>query len=488
MAVQNPVCKIKDGAAAYQSTDNGVNVTPGNVITIALVDPAGVDVWALSAVGGDDLTNFEAVVPVINMTTMTATFTMPAGYGRAIIFQSQVQRGIDRDIRSNPNLTTTFGLFTLTGSSDRVLAVNERFESSLKYGWIADLNRWIRLGVSGGASSPPTNSIQAAVIGGTFRGATNAAISDDGSTTHGSDPATTGDDRFSSGAAVFVKGSSDDLCVWQHQYTDVDVWPGAPAEDALWIGGFNFDTANITVNRVDAIRLRSNRIFEYRTVDATTDNGSDSAYLGVWGKGAYAGNPNSHGVYCGPNFYFRASGASDFEGESDPFFGARGVIRIDKRITDPTETLPAGGLLISGNPTTGRPEALLAGDDPSAGWRDLLAGSGGTTVNVTSTTPGDITITSSTRVVNCNASGSMTINGFSRPTTPAAGVITVTNHGTSQVVISTNTGVTAANGVTIADSLMATLIQIPQHAAITLAYDYNEARWVPTLGVTLSAP
>lgn len=146
----SPVCEVKDGSGAWVSTTNGADVTPGNVIGVRLADGAGADVWTLTAIGSDDTTDFSAIVPVVDMTTKTSTFTMPADTGRAIILQSKVNNG--RDVNgANEALTTTLGIFALAGGL-RVLAINERFESDAVYGWIKDLNAVIRAGGGGGES------------------------------------------------------------------------------------------------------------------------------------------------------------------------------------------------------------------------------------------------------------------------------------------------------------------------------------------------
>lgn len=161
-----------------------------------------------------------------------------------------------------------------------------------------------------------------------------------------------------------------------------------------------------------------------------------------------------------------------------------------------------GGLFVglaaiapTGNPVNGADiyyeSGTLKAKRPDGTVKDLFDSSGASenTVNVTSTTPGDIAITSATRVVNLNASGSMTVRGFTAPTTPAAGVIVVTNNGASSATIQLNNGATAANGVKAAgmgDPTFYTGIELEQFASVVLAYDYNAARWIPALGATLS--
>jgi hypothetical protein len=141
----SPLCTVQDGAGAAQGTTNGVNVTPGNTITIALVSAAGVNTWSISCVYTDDLSTAVTVTSslVINNTLKTATFTAPVA-GRAYIFQSQINAGLNPATNAaDPTATTTFGVYTLI-SSKRVIATNETTEGSSTFGWISALNTFIR--------------------------------------------------------------------------------------------------------------------------------------------------------------------------------------------------------------------------------------------------------------------------------------------------------------------------------------------------------
>jgi hypothetical protein len=141
----SPVCEVKDGGGAYGATTNGVDVTPANTITIRLASQAGVDSWSISCVYTDETSDAATINAglVVDATAKTATFTAPAG-GKALIFQSRVNGGIDVNGRSQPSYTVTFGIFTLTGDGLRVLAINETLESDAAFGWIADVNALIR--------------------------------------------------------------------------------------------------------------------------------------------------------------------------------------------------------------------------------------------------------------------------------------------------------------------------------------------------------
>ncbi len=152
----SPTVQIKDGAGSFGPTTDGVDVTPANTITIALVSGAGVDSWAISCVGTDDL----QVAATINASltidgvAKTATFTMPAE-GTALIFRSSV---------TDTNAVTTsetFGIYAPV-SGLRVGAIGEGNEGNAAFGWTTKLNAMIRDAAGGGLDeeeiiwTPPT--------------------------------------------------------------------------------------------------------------------------------------------------------------------------------------------------------------------------------------------------------------------------------------------------------------------------------------------
>ncbi len=145
----SPLCEVKDGAGAYGSTTNGVNVTPANTITIRLISQAGVDSWSITCATTDELSVAATVTASLTIDTLakTATFTAPVA-GRAYRFQSRVNGGVDKNGVAQSTYTTTFGIYTLTGGGLRVHAVDETLEGG-SFGWCADINALIR---SGGSS------------------------------------------------------------------------------------------------------------------------------------------------------------------------------------------------------------------------------------------------------------------------------------------------------------------------------------------------
>lgn len=140
----SPACEVKDGAAAYVATTNGVNITPTNTIVVRLVSQAGVSTWTPSVATTDDTSDAAAVTAalVIDSVAKTATFTAPAA-GKCYRFKSVVNGGVDVNGVSQPTYTTYFTVYTLTVGGRRVHAVDETTEGG-QFGWGTDLNGLIR--------------------------------------------------------------------------------------------------------------------------------------------------------------------------------------------------------------------------------------------------------------------------------------------------------------------------------------------------------
>ena len=135
----SPICTV-DGSP----TVDGVDVTAGATITIALVDTA-VEAWEIECVHTDDSITTASVnsTLVVNNTLKTATFTAPA-LGTATIWRSRVNSGRDINGRLDPSLVTTFGVYVLSAQGNRVIAVNETTEGSSAYGWTEPINEILR--------------------------------------------------------------------------------------------------------------------------------------------------------------------------------------------------------------------------------------------------------------------------------------------------------------------------------------------------------
>ena len=120
---------------------DGVNVSPNTLVGVALASTVGVSQWALSIIGTDELV---VSVPVITQTAgFNASFTMPNYQGSALLFQSQINGGIDNSGAPNASYTTTFTVYTVSSDNFRVGALGETLEGS-PYGWLTKLNPIIR--------------------------------------------------------------------------------------------------------------------------------------------------------------------------------------------------------------------------------------------------------------------------------------------------------------------------------------------------------
>ena len=138
---------------------NGVNVTAGSTVTIALASSAGVYAWNVSCIGTDDLITALTINSSlsINHADNTATFTAPSpidGYGSAMIFQSIVNNGTDINGVLQPMYTTTFGIYILNWNGLRVGGQNETIEGNATYGWLTKFNAMVRAGGSVGPVGP----------------------------------------------------------------------------------------------------------------------------------------------------------------------------------------------------------------------------------------------------------------------------------------------------------------------------------------------
>lgn len=127
----SPLCLVNGSV-----TTNGVNVSAGATVTIALADSAGVAQWNISCLYTDELGSAATVNGTlsVNLVTKTATFTAPASLGSALIFQSKV----------NNSYTTTFKIAVLTASLLRVAAFNETTEDNASAGWTGMFNSLVR--------------------------------------------------------------------------------------------------------------------------------------------------------------------------------------------------------------------------------------------------------------------------------------------------------------------------------------------------------
>lgn len=155
MSLPSPVCTVNGGAPP-------VAVAAGaTLVTIALANPSGANYWSIAATSTDETNSAAAVnaTLVVNMTAKTATFTAPASLGSSVIFTSTVGiqgLGIDSNRESQPALTTTFKVNVLTTGGQPVMAANEALEQNATFGWIVEINQFIRAGGGGIPTSATT--------------------------------------------------------------------------------------------------------------------------------------------------------------------------------------------------------------------------------------------------------------------------------------------------------------------------------------------
>lgn len=223
----------------------------------------------------------------------------------------------------------------------------------------------------------------------------------------------------------------------------------------------------------------------YAGIEAGLAGGSgfDSGVI-VLANDAVNSGTTSKGVFVHGNFGF---GKIDDIGDTgDPIWrSAKGLINVRPYTTGPS-TGPTASFDLRAHPSTYVPQYLLPGDDATSGWRDFGGDSESELVNVTSTTPGDVAITAGivNATVNCNASGAMTITGFTAPAAGEPRTIHLTNNSTDNVTITANAGGTAANGIAVSGAN--DTLTVPQNAAVTLSYDHNADRFIVHLGAELS--
>jgi len=148
------ICLVQNGAGPFVGVTGGVNVDPGNTISVQLQNTTDVTQWALQIFGLDEVTATAPSLTDVNPTThivtspsAVVTFPMPsgAGIGRTLLFRSSVNGG-------GSGFTTTFGIYTLTADGFRVGAVGEKFEGDTDFGWASTVNAIIRTGGGGGGT------------------------------------------------------------------------------------------------------------------------------------------------------------------------------------------------------------------------------------------------------------------------------------------------------------------------------------------------
>lgn len=81
---------------------------------------------------------------VFDYVLKTATFTMPAGTGRALMFRSTIDNGRNEQGALDTSHAATFGIYSPTPAGLRVISANETNEGSVTHGWSRAVNAIIR--------------------------------------------------------------------------------------------------------------------------------------------------------------------------------------------------------------------------------------------------------------------------------------------------------------------------------------------------------
>lgn len=149
----SPLCLVNNGTT-FVSTANGVDVSPNQVVSIKLNSITSVTNWFLQVSGTDELssapilTNVNSATGEVRFPNDIVTFTFPSRAGSAVGFRSEVHG-------TGGPLATTFGVYSLTASNNRVGFVTETREGNTTFGWAAKINPLLRSGGGGGLVGSP---------------------------------------------------------------------------------------------------------------------------------------------------------------------------------------------------------------------------------------------------------------------------------------------------------------------------------------------
>jgi hypothetical protein len=161
----SPLVRVQfssDPSHAWNLTSGGLNVDPGDTISIRLDDTLDVGSWYLTVLGVDEETADPPVLVNVSTNpdtpglvispTSTVSFTVAEWYGQTYILKSSV---------NGPSNSTTFGIFVRTAEGFRIGAIGERFEGDPVFGWTATINQFIR---NGGGSGGPASALRTTTL------------------------------------------------------------------------------------------------------------------------------------------------------------------------------------------------------------------------------------------------------------------------------------------------------------------------------------
>lgn len=124
------------------ATLGGIDLFPGDFVTIQLVNLSGVNSWQIRCYSADDLHATTDVVLSINSITKTATFIMPVDTnGMTFLFESIVNNQFDNVNKvSVPSLRQTFAICARAVNGFRPIPRGEKLDYDPTNGWIKEVN------------------------------------------------------------------------------------------------------------------------------------------------------------------------------------------------------------------------------------------------------------------------------------------------------------------------------------------------------------
>lgn len=144
----SPLVQVQysSNVGVWHETAGGVDVSPGDTVSIRIKTATGINNWFLEVFGVDEVTATAPTLTGVSLPThevatvgTVVTFVMPsgAGIGRAVLIRSLIRFG-------GYSAVSKFGIFVKTSALLRVMAVNETFENDPIFGTSVIVNQTIR--------------------------------------------------------------------------------------------------------------------------------------------------------------------------------------------------------------------------------------------------------------------------------------------------------------------------------------------------------